>query len=48
MLTEQPILITSIKALADITKNLFVGFDGNLCSANAKALGVSNADTDAR
>ncbi len=47
MLTEQPILITSIKAPADITKNLFVGFDGNLCSANAKALGVSNADTDA-
>ena len=46
MLTEQPILITSIKAPAAITKNLFVGFDGNLCSANAKALGVSNADTD--
>ena len=46
MKTEQPILITSVKAAANITKNLFVGFDGNLCSANAKALGVSNADTD--
>ena len=23
-----------------------MGFDGNLCAANAKALGVSNADTD--
>ena len=46
MLTEQPLLITSIKAPSVITKNLFVGFDGNLCSANAKSLGVSNADTD--
>ena len=46
MKTEQPILITSVKAAANITKNLFIGFDGNLCSANAKALGVSNADTD--
>jgi len=46
MKTEQPILITSVKAAANITKNLFIGFDGNLCAANAKALGVSNADTD--
>jgi Uncharacterized conserved protein (DUF2190) len=46
MKTEQPLLITSVKAVADITKNLFIGFDGDLCSANAKALGVSNADTD--
>lgn len=47
MLTEQPILITSVKAAVDISKNFFVSFDGNLCSADAKALGVCNADTSA-
>jgi Uncharacterized conserved protein (DUF2190) len=47
MKTEQPILITSVKAAANITKNLFIGFDGDICSANVKSLGVSNADTDA-
>ena len=46
MKTEQPILITSVKAAANLTKNLFIGFNGNLCAANAKALGVSNADAD--
>src|SRR5512147_2619019 len=46
MKTEQPLLITSVKAAANISKNLFIGFDGNLCAANAKALGVSNAITD--
>lgn len=46
MKTEQPILITSIQALADLSKNLFVGFDGDLCGNGAKALGVCNAETD--
>ena len=46
MKTEQPVLITTVTAQADITKNLFIGFDGNLCGAGAKSLGVSNADTD--
>ncbi len=45
MYTEQPVLILSIDAAADIDKNLFVGFDGALCAAGAKSLGVSNADT---
>ncbi|MBU0473104.1 MAG: DUF2190 family protein [Bacteroidetes bacterium] len=45
MKTEQLTLITSITAAATLTKNLFVGFDGALCSADAKALGVCNADT---
>jgi hypothetical protein len=45
MKTEQPILITTVTAQADITKNLFIDFDGSLCSAAAKSLGVSNADT---
>ena len=44
MKTEQPILITSVKAAANISKNYLVGFDGNLCSTGAKPLGVSNAD----
>lgn len=48
MKTEQPILITSITAAEDLSasKNLFIGFDGNLCAASAKALGVLNANTD--
>ena len=48
MKTEQPILITSIKAAADFSnsKNIFIGFDGNVCGNGAKALGVLNADTD--
>lgn len=45
MKTEQPLLTTSIKASSDLNKNLFVGFDGNLPSANSKPLGVVNADT---
>jgi hypothetical protein len=45
MKTEQPILITSIKAAVNISKNYLVGFDGNICANNAKPLGVSNADT---
>lgn len=47
MKTEQPLLITSIKASADLSKNHFVGFDGNLPVANSKPLGVVNADTGA-
>lgn len=45
MKTEQPILITSVKAQTDLSKHFFIGFDGNLCAAAAKSLGVSNADT---
>jgi hypothetical protein len=48
MKTEQPILITSILAAADLSasKNLFIGFDGNICGNSAKALGVLNAGTN--
>jgi len=45
MKTYQPILTTSITAGADIPKGRFIGFDGGLCGANAKALGVSEVDT---
>ena len=40
-----PVLITSIEAADDISKNYFIGFDGNLCSQDTKALGVCNADS---
>lgn len=46
MLTEQPILITSIKAGDAITKNRFIDFNGQLCSEGLKPLGISNADTN--
>ncbi len=46
MKTEQPILITSILAPVNLSQNLFVGFDGNLPSADSKTLGVVNANTN--
>lgn len=47
MKTEQPLLITSIKASADLSakKNLFIGFDGNVCTNGSKPLGVLSANT---
>lgn len=48
MLTEQPILITSIQCKeADvILKNRFIGFDGTYGIEGVKSLGVVNADTN--
>ena len=48
MLTEQPILITSIqcKETGSIAKNRFINFDGTYGTDGAKALGVVNAETD--
>lgn len=45
MKTQQIALTTSITAGADIPKSRFIGFDGGLCAANTKALGVSEVDT---
>ena len=45
MKTEQPILITSVTAVANTAKNLFINFTGAICAANIKALGVSADDT---
>ncbi len=47
MKTEQPILITTIKAASDLSaaKNKFIGFDGNLCGDDMKPLGVLSANT---
>ncbi len=43
----KPILIDSIKAQTNLTKQKFVDFDGNICPAGAKAYGVCDVDVDA-
>jgi len=47
MKTAQPILTTSIAAAADLTAkaNYLIGFDGAVCGANAKPLGVLQDNT---
>ncbi|MBI5562483.1 MAG: DUF2190 family protein [Deltaproteobacteria bacterium] len=47
MKTFKPLLTESITAAADTVKNRFIGFDGALCNANVRALGVSETDTKA-
>ncbi len=42
--TMKPILTESILVSADTKKHRFIGFDGALCVAGAKALGVSQVD----
>ena len=44
--THKPLLVDSVKAAVDIEKFRFIGFDGNYCSANAKALGISDVETE--
>lgn len=46
MKTQQVILTTSVVAIANLTRRRFVGFDGNVCAAGVKALGVVEADTE--
>ena len=43
----KPLLIDSVKALTNLPKHRFVGFDGGICAAGAKALGVCDVETDA-
>jgi hypothetical protein len=45
MKTYMPLGIYSITAAAALTKNLFIGLTGDVCGANAKALGVCDTDT---
>lgn len=45
--TYKPLLIDSIIAAADLEKQRFIGIDGNYCTANTKAFGVSDAGTEA-
>lgn len=47
MKTEIILGTSSIKAAVDLVKHRFIGFDGNYCAADAKARGVSAADTKA-
>ncbi|MCZ7616737.1 MAG: DUF2190 family protein [Ignavibacteriaceae bacterium] len=48
MLTEQPILITSIKCnqTGGVVKNRFISFTGAYGATGTKSLGVANADTN--
>lgn len=46
MKTNKPGMVESIVAASNLSKFRFVGFDGNYCAANAKALGVSEVDTN--
>jgi len=48
MLTEQPILITSIQCteVGGIIKNRFINFQGAFGAEGVKSLGVVNADTN--
>lgn len=41
----KPLLIDSIKAQTDLPKQRFIGFDGDLCVAGAKAYGVCDVET---
>lgn len=42
----KPLLIDSLKANADLPKQIFVDFEGNICSAGKKAFGVCDVETD--
>lgn len=42
----KPLLIDSIKAQTNLLKQRFIGFDGNVCSAGAKAYGVCDVETE--
>ncbi|KWZ43749.1 hypothetical protein WS72_13375 [Burkholderia savannae] len=46
MKTHQPILTTSVTAAAGLNRFQFVGFDGGVCAAGVKALGVAEASAD--
>lgn len=45
MKTYKAINTESILAAANLNKQTFIGFDGRVCGANAKALGVAELDT---
>jgi hypothetical protein len=43
----KPLLIDSVKVTVNVAKHRFIGFNGNYCTAAAKAVGVSDVETDA-
>lgn len=42
----KPLLIDSLKANEDLAKQVFVDFEGNICTAGKKAFGVCDVETD--
>jgi hypothetical protein len=42
----QPGVVGNLIAAADLDQEIFVGFDGNICAAGAKAAGISMARYD--
>jgi hypothetical protein len=42
----KPLLIDSINANTDLPKQVFVNFDGDICSAGKKAYGVCDVETE--
>lgn len=45
MKPQNVILTASVLAIADLSAQRFVGFDGGVCAEGAKALGVAEVDT---
>ena len=43
----KPLLMETVKAAVDLDKQRFIGFDGNYCTANSKALGVCDVEIEA-
>jgi len=43
----KPLLIDTIKAAVNLEKQRFIGIDGNYCTANVKAYGVSDVEIEA-
>jgi len=42
---SNPLGAVSVLAASNLNRQVFIGFDGNVCAANAKALGVTELDT---
>ena len=42
----KPLLVESVKVVVDVEQQRFIGFDGNYCQANKKALGVCDVSTE--
>jgi len=40
----KPVLIDTVKAAVDLPKQKFITFNGNICTAGAKAYGVSDVE----
>ncbi|HSA05728.1 MAG TPA: DUF2190 family protein [Candidatus Gastranaerophilales bacterium] len=44
--TYKPLLMETVQAAVNLEKQRFIGFDGNYCTANAKALGVCDVEIE--